>query len=632
MIKNIYLIWGLLLLVFICGRVDSYYCDWFTEWTSCESWSTIENIDDFDWFNKSYPDVITWYFWNKNISNFSDELETDLWYMGNKFNDTFSAEKWSTIGFLWNKRNVLSPDYQTPIGMFWLYKNQNLAFTQLKEENNFLWYPLIKYNSNDEVLNIWYWNTSSLCISPKNLTNTKIEIKGNWLLDYVHLTWDNPWKEKIKIIRISPEKKEFIVDNWVNYFDDNDVKIWNNSYFIVVYNDCNPNWLYSDILNINYEWKDNSSKIYLTLSKYELVLYVPSTIKINNSTKINIECKNNSGTFIKSFILNYKYSFDTKTVNKYFTCEASFFDLNGVYKKSELFINNPLKNSYLTEKQALDYIYISESNNQLFNWLYLNISKFDSWSNLTYGKSSLYLINIIWKTYISNEELSFDTLKNLRYFPINTVINDKITEGDFINLLMFIEKDLSKFQKDSYIYINSNYWNKKYNLVLNDIKKLAFFKAKLDYFKQNDSKTYDILSTCLLWESCSNLEILNKLNKEFDKLVFSQEKDIFSYNDYARLLYFELWYNTYKSKNYSLEQYNKFINILLDSITYGDDFYKWKINYSSYISIQFEVQKDQDLMKNVSYLVDKCLEKINIIYDSSKKEDLLGVLRDFLGE
>lgn len=37
-------------------------------------------------------------------------------------------------------------------------------------------------------------------------------------------------------------------------------------------------------------------------------------------------------------------------------------------------------------------------------------------------------------------------------------------------------------------------------------------------------------------------------------------------------------------------------------------------------------------MKNISYLVEKHLEKINKIYESSKKEDLLEILRDYLND
>jgi hypothetical protein len=36
------------------------------------------------------------------------------------------------------------------------------------------------------------------------------------------------------------------------------------------------------------------------------------------------------------------------------------------------------------------------------------------------------------------------------------------------------------------------------------------------------------------------------------------------------------------------------------------------------------------LGENISYLTDKHLEKINAIYVSSKKEDLIEILREFL--
>lgn len=495
------------------------------------------------------------------------------------------------------------------------------------QENDFSNYPLVTYTWEDSVssgsINI---NPLSSCNPPINIINANIEIKNNWLLDYIHLTWDNPWNEKVKIIRISPEEKQFLIEDWVDYLDDYDTRIWNYSYFIAVYNDCIKSGLYSDLLKINYESKADLTVLFLSILKNELTLHIPNTIELYSSTKIKLECSDTSGTFISSLLINSKYTFDNDTLKKYFTCEASFFDKNWKFQKSELFVNNPIKDLYIKEKQALDYAYKWDSANQIFNLLYLNTPKFDSTAYLTYGKSSLYLVNILAKTYLSSENLSFDALKNLWYIWDNVSINDKITAEDYINLLLFIEKVLIKFQKDIYSYVNDNYWNKKYNLVLSDINQNINLIKKLKLLEITDKQKYNDLLACISRQDCIDLSILNGL-----EIVWIQEISVNTYKDYMKLLYFHMWYETYKQKFYSLDDYNMFIDIIVESVSYGNTFYDNKISYQSFRNLQYEILLHLNLQKNISYLVEKHLEKILAIYKTSSKEDMIWLLRDFLG-
>lgn len=609
---------------------NSYFCDWYNEYDIlCASWNTIESIDNLDYFNSSYQSNIWGYFGNKFIGTFSEELEAEyLGYIWNKYNYTISPELWSTLGFLWTNRSYITPTYfYAPLWFMSLYDSQNLVADNQVLENDFSDYPLVTYTGED---NISSWsiniNPLSTCNPPKNITNANIEIKNNWLLDYIHLSWDNPGKEKVKIIRISPENKEFFVEDWVNYLDDYDTRIWNYSYFIAVYNDCIRSWLYSDLLRINYEWKDNLTALYLSILKNELTLHIPETIKLSSSTKIKLECKDSLGTFINSFLINNKYTFDTTTLKKYFTCEASFFDINWKFQKSELFVNNPIKDLYIREKLALDYIYKWDSVNQIYDLLYLNTPKFESWAYLSYWKSALYLVNILAKTYIYDENLSFDAFKNLGYIWANISVNDKIKEEDFINLLLFIEKDLVKYQKNIYDFINNNYWNKKYSLVLNDITKNINLIKRLKQFEISDKQKYNDLLACIYMQDCKDFSILNGLDQSG-----KQEISVNTYKDYMKLLYFNMWYETYKQKSYSLDDYNKFVDIIIESVSYWNTFYDNKISYGSFRNLQFEILLHLNLQKNISYLVEKHLEKILAIYKTSSKEDMIWLLRDFLG-
>jgi hypothetical protein len=49
----------------------------------------------------------------------------------------------------------------------------------------------------------------------------------------------------------------------------------------------------------------------------------------------------------------------------------------------------------------------------LFEDLYLNISKVSENSDLDYSKTSLYISNILFKTYISDENITFDIFNEL---------------------------------------------------------------------------------------------------------------------------------------------------------------------------------------------------------------------------
>lgn len=627
MTKKVFLILIFSLCLFFYGITNTYYCDGLIDRENCESWSIIENIDLINYFESDYTDIKTWYFWSKFLSTYSNELETNLWYLWNKYNYNPWDEMWGSLGFLWNKRNVLSPNYQIPVWLFSSYKNQELNFIELEEENTYLWFPLVKFIQENSVSNNLVWNKIESCISPKSITNAKIEIKNSWLLDYIHLSWDNPWKEKVKIIRNYPENKEFLVTYWVNYLDDYDVREWQNySYFIAVYNDCNKSWLYSDILKINYSWEKIQTKIYLSLSKDILTLNLPNTIEIGNLTEINLKCNDNFNDILNEKMVNYKFQFDKKFLEKTFFCEASFFDNNWKFQKSELYVNNVEKGIYIKEKEALDYIYKWISSNLLFDWLYLNISKFDSWAYLTYWKSSLYLVNTLAKVYLSNENLSLDALKNLWYLWINISAQDKITEENFINLLLFIEKDINKFQKGTYEYINKNYSNKKYNITLDEIKSNLYYIEKLKEYENVNNKKFNDLLNCISKITCNDIDLI----KVIDKWDIKQEIDVNSYKDYMKILYFSYGEDSFKKYNYSLEDYNKFVDILVESVSYGDTFYDNKISFDSFWNLQFEILLHKNLQKNISYLVEKHLEKILQIYNTSQKEDMISVLREFL--
>jgi hypothetical protein len=109
-----------------------------------------------------------------------------------------------------------------------------------------------------------------------------------------------------------------------------------------------------------------------------------------------------------------------------------------------------------------------------------------------------------------------------------------------------------------------------------------------------------------------------------------QSIDIDIYKDYMKTLYFNLWYESYKNNLYSQDDYNKFIDIIVESISYGNSFYDNKISYESFRNLQYEILLHAKLQENISYLVEKHLEKILLIYNTSSKEDMIWLLRDFL--
>ncbi|NDK07822.1 hypothetical protein EOM39_01090 [Candidatus Gracilibacteria bacterium] len=621
------------LTVFILGTLFysisyTYFCDGKIDGENCETGSIIEDIDQIDSFSSDYSDTIIGYQGNNFLSIFNDELETSLGYFGNKYDYNEGIELWSTLGFLGNQRKVLSPDYQTPVGLFGLYKGQTLTFNNIQEENNFFGYPLVKFEQDDSVIINGGSNNNIYCSSPIHAKNTKIEIKSNGLHDYIRLSWDNPGKEKIKIIRISPEYKEYYIEEKFNYFDDYDILSGKKySYFVIVYNNCNNSGLYSDLIDIDYIGRDMSAKLYLSRIKNDLVLNIPSTMIYDSKTKIRIECKDYLDTFIDSYLINYKYTFDINAFKNYFTCEASFFDNNGILQKSEIYINNQIKDYYIKEKQALDLIYKGDSTNQIYNLLYLNAPKFDSGAYLTYGKSSLYLINILAKTYISDEKLSFDALKSNGYLPPNVSLGDRIPQEDLIKILLFIEKDLSKFHIEIYDFVNANFGNKNYNLVVNEINTNIYYIDKLnEYLKSNENK-FEGLLNCISKEGCMDFAII-KTNTDIEL----EENDINTYKDYMKILYFKYGEKSYKKYNYTNEDYNNFIDILVESISNGDEFYDTKISYNSFRNLQYEILLHKNLQKNISYLTEKHLQKILQIYGTSKKEEMIWILRDFLSK
>lgn len=594
---------------------DSFFCDWFVEDNLCNSWSIIENIDILENFSSDYIDLYPWFFWNNFIKNFWDD--------------------WNSIGFLWTKRALLSPDFQIPVWFFSNYKNQTLSFQEKQNENNFLSYPMIKYISEDWNINIIQAGSSNnSCSILNHISGAKIEIKNNWLLDFINISWTNSFKEKVKIVKISPEYKEYFIDIKTNNFEDFSLNSWTNySYFIVVYSDCYPNWFYSDALTIKYNLENenkNNWKILLNLTNNELNLDIPKNIKVKS--RIKLKCVDFTKTIINDYLFNWKYFISNNLLKKYFLCSAWFFDFEWVFHKSENFINNKILNKYISENKALEFIRVWDTR-ALFEDLYLNISKVSENSDLDYSKTSLYISNILFKTYISDENITFDIFNELWFFKTGISKTDKITEMEFINLILFLEKDIVWFQNDFFIILDKNYWNKKYNFVSNEIAKVILINKKLQTLKNIDKRKYDNLYNCIKQKSCEDTSEIEKIEMEFKYFNNPKTENNFkTYNDYIKLLYFSLWYDSFKSKWYSFENYNKFINILSESISYGYGFYDKNISYNSFQNLQNEMLNYDKLRENIVFLTENYLVKINLIYESSKKEDLIEVLKLFLGD
>ncbi|MFA5917774.1 MAG: hypothetical protein WC850_06085 [Candidatus Gracilibacteria bacterium] len=636
MIKKIFLIFIFFTTLFLGGIADAYFCDGYNEGDNlCSSGNTIESIDNLQNFNSSYQSNIFGYFGSKFIDTFSQNLESEfLGYIGNKYNYTISPELWSSIGFLGTKRDSKTPiNSIAPLGFMKNFDSNTLVYDNQALENNFLDYPLIKYiseNSSDSVPTLGASSDLNACSVPQNASNIKIEIKNNGLLDYINLSWQNQSKEKIKIIKISPEYKEYLVANGIDNFEDFSLNPGTNySYFIVVYNNCYNYGFYSDVVTVNYQGKKKEGGLFLSLLNNELVLNIPDTLTVGS--KIRLKCNDNLNTIINDFLIDGKYIINASLLKKYFTCESSFFDKNGIFQKSELFINKPFVDFYIREKQALDFIYTGDSSNLLFNDLYLNVSSLENEAYLTYSKASLYLSNIIFGTYISDENISFDIFNELGLFKTGVSKTDRINEKDFIDLFLYTEKNLVNLKNNFLVLLDKYYGNKKYNFVLKEIDKVFLINKYLKDYKSIDKKKFDNLYNCVSHINCDDTHTLKTLLSElYYSSKGNQEKDIVNYKDYIKLLYFETGYTTYVKKGYSLDEYNKFIDILTESITYGNSFYDKNISYNSFQNLQYEVIFYDKLGENISYLTDKYLEKINAIYISSKKEDLIEILREFL--
>jgi len=592
---------------------NSYFCDWLTYWNFdgvlCFSWNIIENIDNISDFNSSYQNYKPGYLWNNN-------------------NYELSSEMWSTLWFLWTKRTYKTPlSFHAPLWYMWFYSGQLLDIDNQIIENNFSIYPLVKYkwlgggNGNS--------SNDNLCDYPIELSDIKIEVKNNGLYDYIHLSWKNPWNEKVKIVKISPKSDVFFIDKWVNFFDDNEILDWKKiSYFIVVYNDCFDSWVYSNLLSITYNKNLESSKLYLSLTWNTLLLNIPESIKIDKNTRISLICNDSLNTYVDVFLIDNKYQLENNLFEKYFVCEASFYDLNGIYNRSEPFINIVLSDIYVKEEQALDYIFMWNSENYTYKYLYLNVSKIRKEDYMTYWKSALYFFNIFGWIYLWNEELAFDYLKQYWYIEKNKIISDKILTRDFIDLLSFIKNDLSNFQENINTYIDRNFWDKKYNLGLNEINNNLEYVNLLNLYYVNNKKSFYALSDCISWVECTDLDLL-KLNLSSD---LKQESDLYTYKDYMKLLYSNYWKDAYNIWKYSLSDYNKFVDILIESISYWNDFYNQKITYDSFRNLQKEILLHRNLQKNISYLVTNHLDKILSIYKTSSKDEMIWILRDYLNK
>lgn len=636
MLKNFLLL--IILLFFVFSNANAYFCDWYTSGVSCSTWSIYESIDWLTNFSSTYNDINLGYFWTNFSKDLSENLDWTLGYFWNKFSHKLWEEIWSTIGFIWTNRNVHSPHYQFPVWTFSNYKNQTLVFYEQPEENNFLSYPMIRYISEVSVVleseSILSWVSSNVnaCGIPNNVTWVKSEIKSDWLLDYINISWINSTWEKIKIIKISPEYKEFFVEDWKSNFEDSSLISGSNySYFIVVYNDCYKNWFYSDALTIKYTWKNDNWKIYLSLLNNELSLNIPSNLELNS--KASLSCKDTVKTIINDYLIDNKYLLEWDLSKKYFSCEASFYDKKGDYYKSEVYVNKPSLYDFMTEKEALDFVYVWDSSELLFRDLYLNVSKVEDNAYLTYGKTSLYLSNILFKTYLSDENVSFDIFSEMWLFKSWVSKTDKINEKDFIDLVLFIEKDLFKYKNDFILLLDESYWDKKYNLALREIDKVFLINKYLKEYKSTDKKKFDSLNNCVSHVSCDDVSILKNIDNElYLTSKRTQANDIKTYNDYIKLLYYEAWYNSYIKKWYSEANYNKLIDIIKESLTYWNSFYNKSISFDSFQNLQYEVIFYDKLKSNISLLTEKYLDKIILIYDdySSKKEELLGILKSFL--
>lgn len=507
----------------------------------------------------------------------------DLWtinFLGNNFDEICN---W------WNKVS----NFTSITNLFWSYININLWF---------FWTNNIKKIDYLDIQNnypTWYFD---------NNTKTKISSVNPKHSTPVWFLWLNNSKNLLNLN---------INDNYPTWYFDNNTKTKISS--------VNPKYITPVWFFQTYSWQ---------ILDFRLNKILDENILDENILDNNILVDNN--ILDDNPILDNNIQVDDNILVDSNILVDNFIDKTSKSKVPNI-VYNIEKQNYLTVIESLNYIYWQKfTTQQLFEKLYYLFPYIKLEETVNYYDLSLLLVNIYWNIIIEDKELSFKLLTDIGIYN-STIWKTQFVYLDELLILLSKKNFFTDFKKNIISNIDNNFYinNEK---VFNDLLKTYYINKQL---KNENISNKDKLISCFKYERCSEMDLYINFNEEITNLINIKESkelwinfnnnDVITWKNYINILFKVVSKEEFYKNKYSLDEYNKFINILSEAIIYSEWIENTKLTFVDYYSLQLELLTNEKLYYSIQYLTNNHLKIINNIYEKlNDKSKLLLIIRDYL--
>ena len=288
----------------------------------------------------------------------------------------------------------------------------------------------------------------------------------------------------------------------------------------------------------------------------------------------------------------------------------------------------------LTNKEAINILLDSNLwDNEIKNKLYYLFPELNLSEILNYSNATLLFSNINWGIIIQNSELSFNLFKKLGIIEQSKKINEEISKKDFLEISSKI--NLRTNLRNDILYNIDDVFILDKDLIVKDIYFIYYLNKELKNLKQINNSNYLELKSCFELNWCNNVSLYLEYREKIEKLVVLSDISKLwvniiweiSLEDYMKILFSIFWKEGYDKWWYDVYEYQNFIDILVESIIYKEDFEDMKfLNYNRFKLISI----DLDLERLINILL-KYREEIIKIYDEiDDKSRLFEILRKYL--